>query len=81
MSTRQSHHLRALHIETLKLQQEHLFVLRDRYRIWITESDDIESNHIRRDIIDLIEKVVDQHNHLLEAGQRQGDGELEEYRT
>lgn len=79
MSTRPSHHLQTLHIEALKIQQEHLLVVRDRHRIWMTAADDIEINRIRRDIIDLIDKTVDQYNHLLKALQEQGDGEQEEH--
>jgi hypothetical protein len=75
MSTRQAQHLRALQIEALKIQQEHLLVVRDRHRAWIQNSDDMETYRIRREIIDLIEKTIDHYDELLKALQRQESGE------
>ncbi len=48
-----------------------MLVVRDRHRIWIQDTEDIEIKRMRRDIIDLIEKTVDQYDRLLEALQRQ----------
>ena len=55
-----------------------MLVVRDRHRLWVQDTGDIEINRIRRDIIDLIEKTVDQYDLLLEALQRQRVGEAVE---
>jgi len=65
-------------MESLKIQQEHMLVVRDRHRFWVQDTGDIEINRIRRDIIDLIEKTVDQYDLLLEALQRRRAGDAVE---
>ena len=75
MSSQESQHLRDLHMDSLRIQRKHMLVVRDRHRGWVQDSEDIEINSIRRDIIDLIGKTVEQYDHLLEVLQRQGDGE------
>ena len=55
-----------------------MLVVRDRHRIWIKDTEAIEINRLRRDIIDLIEKTVDQYDLLLVALQRQRAGEAVE---
>ena len=52
-----------------------MLIVRDRHRAWIQDTEDIEINRMRRDIIDLIEKTADQYDHLLEALQSQRTGE------
>ena len=75
MSTQQSQHLRSLHLESLRIQREHMLVVLDRHQAWIQDTEDNEINRMRRDIIDLIEKTADQYDHLLEALQSQRTGE------
>ena len=55
-----------------------MLVVRDRHRIWIKDTEAIEINRLRRDIIDLIEKTVDQYDLLLAALQRQRAGDAVE---
>ena len=75
MSSQEPQRLRALHMDSLRIQAKHMLVVRDRHRGWIQDSENIKINSIRRDIIDLIGKTVDQYDLLLEVLQRQGDGE------
>jgi hypothetical protein len=67
MSTRLSQRLRDQQIEALKIQQQYMTVVRERHRAWNKDSDDIEINRIRNEILDLVEKTIAQYDHLLEA--------------
>jgi hypothetical protein len=67
MSNRLSKRLRDQQIEALKIQQQYMTVVRDRHRAWDKDSDDMEINRIRNEILDLIEKTIAQYDHLLEA--------------
>ena len=75
MSTRLSQRLRDQQIEALKIQQQYMTVVRERHRAWNKDSDDIEINRIRNEILDLVEKTIAQYDHLLEAlrGPIEGD--------
>jgi len=67
MSNRLSKRLRDQQIEALKIQQQYMTVVRERHRAWNKDSDDIEINRIRNEILDLVEKTIAQYDHLLEA--------------
>ena len=75
MSTHLSQRLRGQQIEALKIQQQYMTVLRDRHRVWSKDSDDIEINRIRNEILDLVEKTIAQYDHLLEALRRPIEGD------
>ena len=67
MSTRLSQRLRDQQIEALKIQQQYMTVVLERHRAWSKDSDDIEINRIRDEILDLIEKTIGHYGQLLEA--------------
>jgi hypothetical protein len=67
MSNRLSQRLRDQQIEALKIQQQYMTVVRDRHRAWDKDSDDMEVNRIRNEILDLVEKTIARYDHLLEA--------------
>src|SRR5687767_13425154 len=75
MSNRLSQRLRDQQIEALKIQQQYMTVVRDRHRAWDKDSDDMEINRIRNEILDLVEKTIARYDHLLEAlrGPSEGD--------
>jgi hypothetical protein len=75
MSTKLALRQRDMQIEALKLQQEHLRVVRDRHQTWMKEAGDSEINRIRHDIIDSIEKTLNQYDDLLKALRTQGEGD------
>ncbi len=75
MSTQLAQRLRNQQIEALKIQQQYLTVARDRHQAWSKDSDDLESNRIRSQIIDLIEKTLAQYEHLLEVLRRPMEGD------
>lgn len=50
-------------------------VVRDRHRAWDKDSDDMEINRIRNEILDLIAKTIAQYDHLLEALRGPGEGD------
>ena len=74
MSTKLALRQRDMQIEALKVQQEHLRVVRDRHQTWMKESGDIEINRIRHDIIDLIEKTLNRYDDLLGALRTPSEG-------
>ena len=74
MSNKLALRQRDMQIEALKVQREHLRVMRDRHQTCMKEAGDIDINRIRHDIIDLIEKTLNQYDHLLEALRTQGEG-------
>jgi hypothetical protein len=71
MSTKEFHRLLELHLMALETQRQHMLIVRDSHQSWIIKTDDAEINRIRRDLIDLIEEMVDRYGQLLEALQRQ----------
>lgn len=75
MITQLSQRLRDQQIAALKIQQQYMTVVRDRHRAWNKDSDNIEINRIRDEILDLVEKTIAQYDHLLEAlrGPIEGD--------
>ena len=72
MITKQPLRLQALQIEALKIQREHLLIVQKRHKSWIIDTADKEIDRLRRDIIALIEEMVNQYDSLLEALQKQG---------
>jgi len=72
MITKQPLRLQALQIEALKIQREHLLIVKKRHKSWIIDTADKEIDRLRRDIIALIEEMVSQYDSLLEALQKQG---------
>ena len=75
MSTQLAQRLRSQQIEALKIQLQSMIAVRDRHQAWSKDSDDIEINRIRSEIINLIEKTIDQYGHLLEALRRPIEGD------
>jgi hypothetical protein len=67
MSTRLSQRMRDQQIEALKIQKQYMTVVLDRHRAWSKDSEDIEINRIRNEILGLVEKTIVQYDHLLEA--------------
>ena len=67
MSTQLSQRLRDQQIQALKIQQQYMSVVRDRQRAWSKDSEDMEINRIRSEILDLVEKTIAQYDHLLDA--------------
>jgi PIN domain nuclease of toxin-antitoxin system len=70
MSNQLAQRMRSQQIEALKIQKEHMIVVRDRHQAWRKDPTDIEINRIRHAIIDSIEKTLAQYDQLLEALRR-----------
>ena len=75
MSTQLSQRLRAQQIEALKIQRQYMTVVLDRQRAWSKDSDDIEINRIRTEILGLVDKTIAQYDHLLEALRKPIEGD------
>ena len=75
MSSQLAQRMRSQQIEALKIQQQYMTTVRDRHRTWSKDSDDIEINRARSEIIDLVEKTIAHYDHLLEALRRPVDGD------
>jgi hypothetical protein len=75
MSTHLSQRMRAQQIEALKLQRQYMTVVQDRHRAWSKDSDDLEINRIRNEILDLVAKTIAEYDHLLEALRRPIEGD------
>ena len=75
MTTHLSQRMRAQQIEALKVQRQYMTVVQDRHRAWSKDSEDVEINRIRNEILDLVEKTIAQYDHLLEALRRPIEGD------
>jgi hypothetical protein len=75
MSNQLAQRMRSQQIEALKIQKEHMIVVRDRHQVWSKDPTDIEINRIRHEIIDSIEKTLAQYDQLLEALRRPIEGD------
>lgn len=75
MSTHLSQRMRAQQIEALKVQRQYMTVVLDRHRTWSKDSEDVEINRIRNEILDLVEKTIAQYDRLLEALRKPIEGE------
>jgi hypothetical protein len=62
-------------IESLHTQHEYLNILRLRHLQWMSSTDDPEIEHMHLEIAELIVKMTDRYNHLLEVLQGQRDTE------
>jgi hypothetical protein len=67
MSNQLSQRRRDQQIEALKIQKQYMTVVQERHRVWSKDSEDIEINLIRNEIMDLVEKTIVHYDHLLEA--------------
>ena len=75
MTSQLAQRMRSQQIEALKIQQQYMTTVRDRHLAWSKDSDDIEINRARSEIIDLVEKTIAHYDHLLEALRRPVDGD------
>src|SRR5215217_6750765 len=71
MSVPLSRRRQKLQIDILRIQQKYLRAIQLHHRAWMNDTEDIEIDHLRRDIIDLIGEMAGQYDHLLGAIQRQ----------
>ena len=70
MSARRSSYLRPGKIESLEIEQEYLHILRTRHLQWMSDTNDPEIRRMHREIVDSINRMIDQFGILLEAQQR-----------
>jgi len=65
--------LQALHIEHLSAQHDHLLLVRDRHLQWLAETDNVEIREIHHILVDLLEQVTCQYEHLIQELQQLQD--------
>jgi len=75
MSARRTPRQRAKHIELLQKQQADLLKLGERHWHWMKDADHTETRRIHRGMANLIRKVADRYDDLLEALQKYRDQE------
>jgi hypothetical protein len=53
-------------VETLRIQRKFLFSLHSHHRLWASHTDDSEVVQSHIEIADLLQKLIEQYDHLLD---------------
>ena len=69
VSARRSSYLRPGKIESLEIEHDYLYLLRTRHLQWRSDTNDHEICRMHREIVDSINRMIDQFGILLEAQQ------------
>lgn len=62
-------------VESLRMQQEYLNLLRLRQLHWMSSTNDPQIKHVHQEIAELIETITDRYSHLIRALGQPGDTE------